>query len=53
MTTRYERSWNENEQVVWLDGADPELERRPAQARSDYVNPVTRLYGRSAEAVTA
>lgn len=53
MGTRYERSANENEQVVWLAGDDAGLEDAPKESHAEYLNPVSRLFGRSAEAAPA
>lgn len=53
MTARYERSSNENEQVVWLTEEAPELEEAPVHEKQLTQNPISRLYMRSAEAARA
>ena len=53
MATRYQRSANENEQVVWITEEDPVLDEAPVHERRELLNPISRLYGRSAEAAHA
>ncbi|MCI4331584.1 MAG: hypothetical protein L3K19_07040 [Thermoplasmata archaeon] len=53
MTARFERSCNENDQVVWLSETDPSNEQAPAHESTNFTNPLSRLYCRSVEAVQA
>jgi hypothetical protein len=53
MAARFERSSNENEQVVWLSDTDPSIGQAPAHDSNDYVNPLSRLFRRSIEGVSA
>lgn len=53
MAARFERSWNENEQVVWLSDSDPSIEEAPLREPSGFVNPLSRLYSRGIESGSA
>jgi hypothetical protein len=53
MKARYERSSNENDQVVWLDEEDTQIEDAPKNEKRDYGNPVSHLYARTAQAAPA
>ena len=53
MGTRYERSQSDNEQVVWLSPNALADEEVPGSPHREFQNPLSRLYGRTAEAAPA
>jgi hypothetical protein len=53
MAARFERSCNENEQVVWLSESDPSIEETPFRERACLANPLSRLYYRNIESPAA